>query len=70
MSAAGGNESTANIRQSESDGKVGQQQSILDVCISWLFIPRDWQPDDDEQPDQNQNQGDEPQCTGKVADTE
>jgi hypothetical protein len=48
MSAAGGDESAADLRQSESDGKVGQQQSILVVCISELFIPRDWEPNDHE----------------------
>jgi hypothetical protein len=60
MSAAGGNQSVADLRQSSWTGKVAERRSGLVRCVSSLFIPRDWQTDNDEQPDQDQNQGRKP----------
>jgi hypothetical protein len=60
MSAAAGEESAEDLRRSGFNIKVAAQQpSVVDGDL-WLFIPCDRQPDDDEQPDQDQNQGSEP----------
>ncbi len=48
MSAAGGDVSTADVRQSALTGKADQPRSDLDGCVLWTFILCDWQTDDDE----------------------
>ena len=60
MSAAGGDQSVADVRQSAPTGKVAELRSGLARRVSRLFIPGDWQSDDYEQPDQDKNQSCEP----------
>jgi hypothetical protein len=69
MSAAGGDESAADLRQSELTAK---SVTAVDSCrLRFRALhPARLEPDDDEQSNQDQNQGDEPQRAGEIADTE